>query len=157
TDVSVSGNTADAGPATVAQFGAANGTGGGLFINSGVATVQGSVFANDTANSASAIATDSQLGVIDIQGAGGGIFNQGRLTVTDTAFFRAVGNSGSGSAHSRTDVAGYGGGIDNFYGQVTATGVALFGNVANAGSATTTAGHASLAVGYGGGIYAGNV
>ena len=155
TGVNVSSNVADAGAATVAQFGAANGAGGGLFIDAGTATIAGCNFADDTANSASASASDPQLSAVLIQGAGGGIFNQGRLTVSDTVFSADVANSGSASAHSRAEVDGYGGAIDNFYGEVTATGVAMIDNTANAGSATAARLHRTLVVGYGGGLYGG--
>jgi hypothetical protein len=163
THTTVASNTAAAGPVTAAQFGASDGTGGGLFIAEGTATVSGSVFANDTANAASVRATDPQSGVVDIQGAGGGIANDAQLTVTDTIFSGDVANAASGFASARVEVSGYGGGIDNDFGQMTATGVALFHNTANAGSAMSSANPAaltlglatSLAVGFGGGIYSG--
>jgi hypothetical protein len=156
-------NTANAGPVTAPQFGAADGTGGGVFVADGTAAVTGSVFANDTANSASVRAADPQFGVAVITGVGGGISNDGQLTVTDTVFSGDVANAASGFASRRGEVWGYGGGIDAGFGQVTATGVALFHNTANAGSALSSASFAalksgfatSLAAGYGGGIYGG--
>jgi len=115
TNVSVSNSTAEAGPVMAAQFGATSGFGGGLFIAAGTATVEGSVFASDTGNSASASAAGPGLSVVDVQGDGGAIANSGRLTVTDTLFAGDVANSGSASAHSAATVAGYGGAIENFF------------------------------------------
>jgi hypothetical protein len=159
----VSNNTANAGAVTAARFGEADGTGGGLFVADGTATVAGSVFANDTANSASVRAADPQFGAAIVVGVGGGISNDGQVTVTDTIFSGDVANAASGFASRRVEVSGYGGGIDAGFGQLTATGVALFHNTANAGSALSSASFAALkfgfatssAVGYGGGIYAG--
>jgi phospholipase/lecithinase/hemolysin len=146
----VSDNTADTGPVTAPLFGTISGSGGGLFITgAGTATVQGSTFARDTGNAASASATDPQVSVADVEGDGGGIFNQGQLTLTSTLFSGDVANSGSASAQSATAV-GKGGAIDSLSAQLTASGATLFGNTANAGSATSAT--SSLALGLGGGI-----
>jgi hypothetical protein len=153
----VANNTAAAGPVTAALFGPSDGSGGGVFIAAGTATVSGSVFASDIANSASVHVTDPQSGVVEIQGAGGGIDNQAQLTVTNTIFSGDVANAATGFASSSVEVSGNGGGIDNESGQMTATGVALFHNTANAGSVVSSANPAaSLAAGFGGGIYSGS-
>jgi hypothetical protein len=135
----VSDNTANAGLVNAAQFGNANGEGGGLFVADGTATVTGGVFADDTANSASLHAADPQFGAAIITGDGGGIHNDGQVTVTDTIFSGDVANAASGFASRRVEVSGYGGGIINNFAKMTATGVSLFHNTANAGSAMSSA------------------
>jgi hypothetical protein len=150
TNDSVSGNTANAGPIPTVAFTVATGLGGGLMIAEGTATVQGSVFADDIANAAVA-------GAVIVEGMGGGITNQGRLTVSDTLFTGDVANAASASGPFRSNAAGYGGGIDNNFGQMTATGVAMFGNTANAGSSTSSTGRSTLTQGFGGGIYGGGM
>src|SRR5262249_28229324 len=107
-------------------------------------------------NAGAATATDPQLGSVDVNGDGGGICSTGQLIVSGTLFTGNVANTGLASAHTNANSAGYGGGIENFYGHLTVTGVALIGNTANAGSARTAPGGSSLAIGYGGGIYGGN-
>jgi phospholipase/lecithinase/hemolysin len=159
----VANNTADAGAVTASGYGIADGTGGGLFVADGTATVSGSVFNDDTANSASAHAADPHSGAAETDGAGGGIHNDGQLTVTDTIFSGDVANAGSAYASASAEVSAWGGGIDAGFGQMTATAVALFHNTANAGSAISSAspvalahGFAtSLARGFGGGIFGG--
>jgi phosphoadenosine phosphosulfate reductase len=110
-------------------------------------TVTNSFFLDNTANTASAGATDLQSGLVDVRGEGGGIFNQGALTVTTTAFSGNVANSGSATGGFVATVTGYGGAVDNGGGQLTATGLGVTDNIANAGSARTAA------RGLGGGIY----
>jgi hypothetical protein len=148
TDVTVSGNIANAGPVTAARSATASGEGGGLLIMGGTVTVTNSTFLDNTANTASADAADLHAGLVNVRGEGGAIFNLGSpLTVTTTAFSGNVGNSGSATGGSVATVTGYGGAIDNHGGQLTATGLGVTDNIANAGSARTAAS------GLGGGIY----
>jgi phospholipase/lecithinase/hemolysin len=159
----VASNTANAGPVTATVFGASDGTGGGLFIADGTATVTGSVFADDTANAASVRAADPRYGSAEVVGQGGGIANDAQVTVTATIFSGDVANAASGFASSDVEVSGYGGGLENDFAKMTATGVTLFDNTANAGSAMSSASTPALflgfatarALGFGGGIYAG--
>jgi hypothetical protein len=147
TDVAVSGNIANAGPVTADRSATTSGAGGGLEIMGGTVTVTNSSFLDNTANTASASATNLQSGLVDVRGEGGGIFGQGNLTVTTTAFSGNVANSGSATGGFIATVTGYGGAIDNHGGQLTATGLGVTDNIANAGSARTAA------IGLGGGIY----
>src|SRR5262249_62134494 len=78
---------------------------------------------------------------------GGPIFNQRASTVTPPAFSGNVANSGSATGGFVATVTGYGGAIDNHGSQLTATGLGVTDNIANAGSARTAA------RGLGGGIY----
>jgi hypothetical protein len=159
----VASNTANAGPVTTPLFGVTDAEGGGLFVASGTATVSGSFFTHDTANAASARATDPQSGSVEVNGAGGGIYNDGQATVTDTLFSGDAANTASGFASHSVTVSGYGGGLDNDYAKMTVTGVALFDNTANAGSAMCSASMPALFLGLataldrglGGGIFAG--
>jgi hypothetical protein len=144
--VVVSGNIANAGPVTASQTGRTSGAGGGLFINAGTATVTDSFFLDNAANTASASA-DPQSGLVDVRGEGGGVYNQGGLTVITTAFSGNVANSGSATGGGVATVTGYGGAIHNHGGQLTATGLGVTDNIANAGSGRTAA------RGLGGGIY----
>jgi hypothetical protein len=148
TGVTVSGNIANAGPVTADRSANTVGTGGGLMIMGGAVTVTNSFFLDNTANTASAFGTNLQSGLVDVKGEGGGIFNQGALTVTTTAFSGNVANSGSATGGFVATVTGYGGAIDNHGSQLTATGLGVTDNIANAGSARTAAS------GQGGGIYA---
>jgi hypothetical protein len=147
TDVTVSGNIANAGPVTADRFATISGAGGGLQTMGGTATVTNSFFLDNTANTAPASATNLQSGLVDVRGEGGGIFNQGNLTVTTTAFSGNAANSGSATGGFIATVTGYGGAIDNHGGQLTATGLGVADNIANAGSARTAA------RGLGGGLY----
>jgi hypothetical protein len=147
TDVAVSGNIANAGPVTADRSATTSGAGGGLQIMGGTVTVTKSSFLDNTANTASASATDLQSGLVDVRGEGGGIFGQGDLTVTTTAFSGNVANSGSATGGFVATATGYGGAIDDHGGQLTATGLGVTDNIANAGSARTAA------RGLGGGIY----
>jgi len=110
-------------------------------------TIKDSFFLNNTANTASASAANSHWGLVDVRGEGGAIFNQARLTMTNTALSGNVANSGSATGGSVATVTGYGGAIDNHGGQLTTTGLGVTDNIANAGSAR------SAARGLGGGIY----
>src|SRR5262249_22158405 len=71
----------------------------------------------------------------------------GNLTVTTTAFSGNVGNSGSATGGFVATATGYGGAIDNHGSPLTATGLGVTDNIANAGTARTAA------RGLGGGIY----
>jgi hypothetical protein len=147
TDVTVSGNIANAGPVTADRSATTSGEGGGLQIMGGTVTVTNSFFLDNTANTASATATDLQSGLVDVRGEGGGIFGQGNLTVTTTAFSGNIANSGSATGGFVATVTGYGGAIDNDGSPLAATGLGVTNNIANAGSARTAA------RGLGGGIY----
>jgi hypothetical protein len=145
--VTVSGNTANAAPVTADSIAFVSGEGGGLIaLNGATVTVTDSFFLDNTANTASASA-NPHSGLVDARGEGGAIFNQDRLTLTNTALSGNVANSGSASGGVVATVTGYGGAIDNHGGQLTATGLGVTDNVANAGSAR------SAARGLGGGIY----
>jgi hypothetical protein len=139
TDAVVSGNIANAGPVTADRSATSSGAGGGLMIMGGTVTVANSFFLDNTANTASASATNLQSGLVDVRGEGGGIFNQGALTVTTTAFSGNVANSGSATGGFVATVTGYGGAIDNHGSPLTATGLGVTDNIANAGSARTAA------------------
>jgi hypothetical protein len=147
-EVTVSGNTANAGSVTADGSGYVSGEGGGLCaLNGATVTVTGSFFLNNTATTASASAAQAHSGLVDVRGEGGAIFNQDCLTVTNTALSGNVANSGSASGGQVATVTGYGGAIDNHGGQLTATGLGVTDNIANAGSAR------SAARGLGGGFY----
>jgi hypothetical protein len=139
TDAVVSGNIANAGPVTADRLATTSGTGGGLMIMGGTVTVTNSFFLDNTANTASANATNLRSGLVDVRGEGGGISNQGKLTVTTTAFSGNVANSGSATGGFVATVTGYGGAIDNHGSQLTATGLGVTDNLGNAGSARTAA------------------
>jgi hypothetical protein len=139
TEVTVSGNIANAGPVTTDRTATTTGEGGGLQIMGGMVTVTNSFFLDNTANTASASSSDLQSGLVDVQGEGGGIFNQGALTVTTTAFSGNVANSSSATEGFVATVTGYGGAIDNHGSPLAATGLGVTDNIANAGSARTAA------------------
>jgi hypothetical protein len=147
TEATVSGNIANAGSVTADRSATTTGEGGGLQIMGGTVTVTSSFFLDNTANTAFASATNLQSGLVDVRGEGGAIFNQGALTVTTTAFSSNVANSGSATGGFVATVTGYGGAIDNHGSPLTATGLGVTDNIANAGSARTAA------RGLGGGIY----
>src|SRR5262249_43934353 len=108
THVSVSHNTANAGAVTPDFLPrAAAGSGGGLFINSGSATIEDGRFIGDTANAVSATGS----GVVNVVGDGGGIYNGAQLSVTDSLFSGDVANAGSASTPGFAVVAGHGGAI----------------------------------------------
>jgi hypothetical protein len=147
TDVTVSGNIANAGQVTADRVATASGEGGGLLIMGGTVTVTNSTFLDNTANTGSADAADPYAGLVNVRGEGGAIFNQGQLTVTTTAFSGNIANSGSATGGFIATVTGYGGAIENHGSQLTATGLGVTDNIANAGSGRTAA------RGLGGGIY----
>jgi hypothetical protein len=147
TEVTVSGNIANAGPVTADRVANTSGSGGGLETMGGTVTITASFFLDNTANTASANAANLQAGMVDVKGEGGGIFNQAAMTVTSTAFSENVANSGSATGGFVATVTGHGGAISNHGSPLTATGLGVADNIANAGSARTAA------LGLGGGIY----
>jgi hypothetical protein len=133
-DVSVAQDTANAGPAAGDPAATASGTGGGLFIDAGTATVRHSFFVDDTANAAGASA-NTQSGSALVSGEGGGIYNNARLTVSGSLFTGDVANAASASAATMRAV-GEGGAVFGNGGQLSIDASILLGNTANSGTAT---------------------